>query len=322
LNNNLSLWRTIIRHGVYLCLLIGATTGLLSSGCRRLDKTYALPPIALDGARALAETEKFVALGPRVSGTAGAETAALYLWQRLRDMGIETEMDIFQDASPGGPYVFRNVLGHLPGSGTNWVILASHYDTKHGIATNFVGANDSGSSTGLLLELAQQLRTVNKLPTNILLAFLDGEECRVQYSPNDGLHGSRHLARTLVKDGRAKAVRAVIVIDMIGDRDLTLTIPRNITPALGGMAMRAATVENIRRKCRLLPTAILDDHQPFLDAGMPAVLLIDFEYGSSPGGNDYWHTSDDTLDKLSAESLQTVGRMVLHMLYEIMQMNS
>ena len=98
---------------------------------------------------------------------------------------------------------------------------------KHGIATNFVGANDSGSSTGLLLELAQQLRTVNKLPTNILLAFLDGEECRVQYSPNDGLHGSRHLARTLVKDGRAKAVRAVIVIDMIGHRDLTLTIPQH-----------------------------------------------------------------------------------------------
>lgn len=291
---------------------------LLHPGCRPPSKTCALPsPSTLKGSRALAETERFVALGPRVSGTAGTEKAALYLCRRLQEMGMEAELDVFRDPAPGGPVIFRNVLGRLPGAGTNWIVLVSHYDTKHGIAPDFAGANDSGSSTGLLLELGRQLGAAPACPANILLAFLDGEECRVRYGKHDGLHGSRRLAQTLVKDGRAQATRAVIVIDMIGDRDLTLTMPRNITPALGSLAMRAAAAENARHLCRLLPTAILDDHQPFLDAGIPAVLLIDFEYGSAPGANDYWHTPADALDKLSAASLQTVGRIVIRMLHDI-----
>ncbi len=300
---------------------------LLAAGCRPAPAPPARPgldPDILDGRSALAETEKFVALGPRVSGTAGAEKAALYLLERLQALGIEAEVDAFRDPAPGGPVVFRNVLGQIPGAGSNWVVLASHYDTKHGISPDFAGANDSGSSTGLLLELGRQLQLGRQLPAapalpaNILLAFLDGEECRVQYGKNDGLHGSRRLARTLVEDGRAKATSAVIVIDMIGDRDLTLTMPRNVNPKLAMAAMRAAAAENARQLCRLVPTAILDDHQPFLDAGMPAVVLIDFEFGSAPGANDYWHTPADSPDKLSAASLQTVGRIVIRMLHEAM----
>ena len=141
--------------------------------------------------------------------------------------------------------------------------------------------------------------------------FLDGEECRVAYGPRDGLHGSRHLARQLVEEGRAKDVRAVLVLDMVGDRDLTFTLPRNQTPALLRRLLAAARAENVRERCRLLPHDVLDDHEPFLRAGLPAALLMDFEYGRAPGLNDYWHTAEDRLDKLSAESLTIAGRVAV-----------
>lgn len=298
----------------------------LAAGCRPAPAPPAWPgldPNVLDGQSALAETEKFIALGPRISGTDGAEKAAAYLYQRLRALEIDAELDVFSDPAPGGPTTFRNVLGRIPGAGSNWVVIASHYDTKSGVSPDFTGANDSGSSTGLLLELGRQLRLERQLPTypdlpaSVLLAFLDGEECRERYGPHDGLHGSRRLARLLREDGRAGNTLAVIVLDMIGDRNLSVTMPRNVTPALGMLALRAAEEEGVRHLFKLWPQAILDDHQSFLDAGIPAVLLIDFEYGAAPGRNEHWHTPADTMDKLSPDSLRTVGRVTLRMLNEI-----
>jgi glutaminyl-peptide cyclotransferase len=195
----------------------------------------------------------------------------------------------------------------------DWLVLLSHFDTKSGIHTNFLGANDGGSSTGLLLELARFLREHPPASCNILFGFVDGEECRVNFGPNDGLHGSRRLATRLVAGKRA--VRAVILLDMIGDRDLGVTLPSNGSPDLTLLALECA------RECgaqdssfRLADGGILDDHQPFLDAGFPAVDLIDFAYGSAPGLNDYWHTPADTLDKLSPASLATVGRVATGMI--------
>ncbi len=200
---------------------------LLAAGCRPAPAPRARPgldPDILDGARAFAETERFVALGPRVSGTAGGEKAALYLRQRLQEMGIEAELDAFRDPAPGGPVVFRNVLGRLPGASTNWVVLVSHYDTKHGIAPDFAGANDSGSSTGLLLELGRQLRrgcqpplerqppSAPACPANILLAFLDGEECRVQYGKHDGLHGSRRWRKPCSKTVADPTIAVIVMV--------------------------------------------------------------------------------------------------------------
>jgi len=276
-----------------------------ATGIERFD------PDLVDGQRALAETAALVALGPREAGTPGAERAAAHIRSRLEAAGIEARIECFEDDVPGGRAVFRNVIGRLPGRGEGLIVLGSHYDTKSGMPEGFEGANDSGSSTGLLIELARVFREGPVVGPEIRWVFLDGEECRVAYGPRDGLHGSRHLARQLVEEGRAKDVRAVLVLDMVGDRDLTFTLPRNQTPALLRRLLAAARAENVRERCRLLPHDVLDDHEPFLRAGLPAALLMDFEYGRAPGLNDYWHTAEDRLDKLSAESLTMAGRVVV-----------
>lgn len=295
-----------------------ALAGWLAAGCGSGPAAGPPPPrrgvdpAAVDGERALAEVEALVALGLRDSGTPGAEAAAAHIRDRLQALGLAPAVDAFTDPTPRGEVVFRNVLADLPGTTADWVVIASHYDTMSGMAEGFEGANDSGSSTGLLLELARALAAAPRAGPRVRLAFLDGEERMVAYGPRDGLHGSRRLARAMAADGAR--VAAVIVIDMIGDRDLTVTIPRNVTPELVRAAFAAAVEEGVRDRFSLFGGEILDDHVPFLELGMPAVVLIDFEYGSAPGRNDYWHTADDTLDKLSADSMQTVGRVVVRML--------
>jgi glutaminyl-peptide cyclotransferase len=263
------------------------------------------------------EVASVVALGPRPSGSEGAARTAIHLAERLRAAGCTVETDAFEDATPTGPILFRNVIGRVAGSQPERIVLLSHYDTKAGISGDFVGANDSGSSTGLLLAMAPLLARRGPAGPELLLAFVDGEECQLTYSPRDGLHGSRRLAATLHTERREHPVSAVIVLDMIGDRDLTITIPRNSTSSLIQSAFAAATAEGARERFSLFPGEILDDHVPFLERGMPAIDLIDFHFGSAPGRNDYWHTDGDTLETLSPDSLQTMGRVVLHMLNAI-----
>ena len=273
-------------------------------------------PAAVSGAAALEEVRRFVALGPRDAGTPGAEQAAGYLFERLQALGVEAEIQEFQDASPLGEPTFRNVLGRIPGTSDRIVLLGSHYDTKVGIA-GFAGANDSGSSTGLLIELARALKANGPHPLEIRFAFFDGEECRVEYGPGDGFHGSEHLAAAMAADGSLSNTAAMILLDMVGDKDLTITIPRNGAPELIALAFEAARAEGTRKHFQLHPGQISDDHTAFFRRGVPAVNLIDFSYGSAPGKNDYWHTAEDALDKISAESLEIVGRVAARMVEEI-----
>jgi len=297
-------------------------------GCRPAPapKATIFRPIApriLDADNALAEARTLVALSPRNAGTPGARQAAGHLLLRLQAAGVQSTLDAFTDETPAGQITFWNVMGVIPAAGRRatkapWIFLGSHFDTKSGLGDGFEGANDSASSSGLLLELARVLQAAGPLPVNIGIAFFDGEECRQSYTAHDGLHGSVHAARALCLNQRVDQVRAVIILDMIGDRDLTVTIPRNSTSDLVSRVFRAAAAEKVRDKFALMAGAILDDHQPFLEAGMPAVDLIDFEYGSAPGRNDYWHTPQDTLDKLSAESLGIVGRVVIGVLNDLM----
>lgn len=273
--------------------------------------------VAVSGARALEEVRAFLEVGPRDAGTPGAERAANVLADRLRALGVEAEIQEFREPSPLGPEtVFRNVLGRIPGRTDRIVLLGSHYDTKAGIP-DFVGANDSGSSTGLLLELARAFAAAGPPELEIRFAFFDGEECRVEYGPTDGFHGSRHLARTMAADGSLSNVAAMILLDMVGDRDLTLTIPRNCTPWLVSLAFAAARAEGVRDRFQLYPYNVGDDHVAFFERGVPTLNLIDFAFGSAPGLNDYWHTPADTLDKLSAESLDFVGRVVARLVVDL-----
>ena len=276
----------------------------------------ARPRAAVSGEAALAEVRDVVALGNRDAGTEGAKKAAVYLFDRLRALGVEAEIQEFSEASPQGETVFRNVLGRIPGGDGRIVLLGSHYDTKAGIA-GFEGANDSGSSTGLLLELARAFKANGPHGAEIRFAFFDGEECMEHYGPQDGFHGSLHLAAAMAADGSLSNVAAMILLDMVGDKDLTITIPRNSTPWLTTLAFEAARAEGVRKHFGLYPQAVGDDHEAFFSRGVPAIDLIDFEFGSAPGKNDYWHTAEDSMDKLSAESLGIVGRVAARMVEAI-----
>ncbi|MBL7016410.1 MAG: M28 family peptidase [Kiritimatiellales bacterium] len=280
---------------------------LLLVGCGKVDST------GFDGTKAMAETEAVVAIRPRDAGTGGARRAAVHLEKKLAELGYQSTIDTFSEETPSGKMFFNNVLGRLPGKTKRLIVIGSHFDTKAGISPDFQGANDSGSSTGVLLELARVLSEKGPLETEFLIAFFDGEECRVEYSPTDGLHGSRRLARQIVEGGGAEHVEAVIILDMIGDKSLNVTVPRNSTRELVKDLFFAAHQQGVRPAFSLGKGSILDDHVPFMLAGLPAIDVIDFDYGSAPGLNDYWHTMEDSMDKLSAESMQTIGNTILQM---------
>ncbi|MEI6807537.1 MAG: M28 family metallopeptidase [bacterium] len=276
-------------------------------------------PASLNGLAVIEQVRRFLEVGPRDAGTPGAGRAAGYLLGELQRLGIRAEIDEFKEVTPAGRKVFRNVIGRIGRSGGKIIVLGSHYDTKSGIGAKFQGANDSGSSTGLLLELAAVLKTVPPQETEIMFAFFDGEECNVSYSRNDGLHGSRRLAQMLVESGASGNVAGVIVLDMVGDRDLTICIPHNSTPGLCSAVFAAAHEEGVRSKFSQSRSEVLDDHVPFFNAGMPALDIIDFSYGSAPELNDYWHTEADTIDKLSAKSLEEVGRVTIRLLNNLLE---
>lgn len=285
----------------------------LAAGCSNGARSPAVPGVRVDGQRALAEVEALLRLGPRDSGTEGAKRAAEHLRDRLAALGLATHIDEFEEETPAGPRTFRNVIGRLPGRGEGRIVLGSHFDTKAGMPEGFQGANDSGSSTGLLLELARVLAAGPETGPEIRFAFFDGEECRTEYGPRDGLHGSRRMAAELARLPHEPKVLGVIILDMVGDRDLSLTLPRNVSPPLLSLAFESAREEGIRNRFRLAEYPILDDHVPFLERGFPALVLIDFLYGPGSADNAYWHSAEDTLDKLSAESLEQVGRVTLRM---------
>ena len=173
---------------------------------------------------------------------------------------------------------------------------------------NFVGANDAGSGTGLLLELAHHLRGGKREGPSVWLVWLDGEEALQKWSATDSLYGSRHLAERWQKDGTTKKIRAFLLLDLVGDADLNIDRDSNSTPALLDVIQQAATRLGYQSHFFRREIAVEDDHRPFAAAGVPVADLIDFDYGY---GNAFWHTPEDTLDKLSPRSLEIVGNVVL-----------
>lgn len=268
----------------------------------------------VDGKRALANTREVVELGPRLSNTPGAHKAASYLHERARKLGWNARIDEWTEDTDAGPMTFRNVRATLPGRGREFIMLGSHFDTKYlPDIDHFQGANDSGSSTGLLLAL-MEIWAQNPPDITLECVFFDGEESRVAYTGNDGLHGSKRVAARLVKEGRTDRCRAMILMDMIGDRELNVTFPTGATASLVRRAFRIAEAQQTRKYFGYFRGDILDDHVPFLRAGIPAINFIDFEFGP---GNAYWHTGEDSMDKLSADSLEIVGNVVLALVDEL-----
>jgi Zn-dependent M28 family amino/carboxypeptidase len=245
--------------------------------------------------------ERLVAIGPRPAGSVAAERTRQYVIAELRRSSIETRVSTFEAATPHGKLRMANLIAVLPGKRSDVVMVAGHYDTKVFKDVRFVGANDGGSSTALLIELARALAARPREYTHWIV-FFDGEEARETWTATDSLYGSRHLAAELARQKRLP--RALIVADMIGDRDLLIRPEAASTGWLTDLVFASARTLGYGAHFRGDPLPVEDDHVPFLRAGVPATLLIDFDYPP-------WHTADDTLDKISAESLRIVGEVLL-----------
>ena len=257
---------------------------------------------------------------PRDAGTMRGRLAANWILDRVSRTGVDASLDKFRAPTPDGERPFANVIVEFPGMKTNaaWIVVMSHFDTMPNIGEGFQGANDGASTSGLLIALVRAIRRAGRQPENIALVWTDGEECRRSYGPNDGFQGSRRLAESY--RARNRAVKAAICLDMLGDKNLNITIPANTTPILKNIALAAAkrigAVSMIKAKDDI---AVKDDHSAFLEIGYPSIDLIDFDFGSAPGLNDWWHTSHDTLDKVSTASLLVSGRLTAEILNALQQ---
>jgi Zn-dependent M28 family amino/carboxypeptidase len=274
--------------------------------------------LRVDGARALRHVERLVAMGPRAAGSRQLEQTRQYIETQVAAVGLKAQRQPFRAATPGGPLPMANLLVKIPGSRGDTaplVLLSGHFDTKRFLDRNFVGANDGGSSTGLLLELTRVL-AARRPQLNVWIVFFDGEEAIGSWSDSDSLYGSRHLASTLQAQGELTRVRALINVDMVADRDLQLLDEDYSDRTLRRYAREAARAIGKPSLVMAESLAIEDDHVPFVRRGVSALNLIDFDYGPD---NRYWHTADDSLDKLSADSLSTVGRLVLEILRRLEQ---
>jgi len=254
-----------------------------------------------DGAAAFRHLERLVAIGPRPAGSAAGARARDYIAAELRRAGAKVRVEPFEADTPDGRLKMANVVGVVAGRRREVILIGGHYDTKAFRDVRFVGANDGGSSAAWLLELARALAAQPREYT-YWVAFFDGEEARGAWTPTDSLYGSRRMAADLARRGQLP--KAVIVADMIGDRDLNIRRESASTPWLTDLVWESA--RRLGQTIHFLPEAMAveDDHAPFLSAGVPAALLIDFDFPA-------WHTAGDTLDKVSARSLQVVGDVVL-----------
>ena len=270
------------------------------------------PPPTIDSARAFQYVKEIVAFGPRPIGSGNHRKVEDYITSHLK--GDAVENDTFTADTPEGKFPVHNIIAKFPGTKDGIIVIASHYDTNYPLRnTSYVGANDGGSSSALLLEFANQLRGKTREGYSVWLVWDDAEEGIKPDSEvaflDDSLYGIRHLAEKWEADGTLKKVKAFLLADMVGDADLNIDRDTNSTPWLEDVVYEAATRLGYQSHffARTLP-GVSDDHIPFVKRGVPSADLIDFNYGY----NDvFWHTPQDTVDKLSPKSLEIVGGTML-----------
>ena len=258
------------------------------------------------GTDALALTAKAVAFGPRHSGSPAMAKQRAWIKQTLAASGCTLSTDAFTAPTPDGPVAFENLLCRFPGHSGKTLAVTGHYDTKK--MANFLGANDGGSSTGFLLELAATLKGRPR-QDDVLLVFFDGEEAVRDWTDTDSIYGSRHLATKWQQDGTLPKIKALLNVDMIGDKNFRLVWEENSSPSLRNLVWGAADSLGYSAAFPRRGGPVADDHMPFLLAGVKALDLIDFDSQST-----FWHTTQDTLDKLSAKSFDILGVVLLRSL--------
>ena len=261
------------------------------------------------GDRAFADVKAMVDMGPRPAASAALEQTRQYIITEVQKAGWTIEKQEFDDDTPRGKIHFCNLIARYGGDTTTQeAIVCSHYDTKWFETIRFVGASDGGSSTGALIELARTLARDPGLARKVELVFFDGEEAFVHFTDTDGLYGSRHYAAALRDSGRYKQFKFAVLWDMMGPKNLIITLPPDSPPALAKGVLTAADALKMRQHFTILQGSMYDDHVPLNRiAEIPSIDLIDFDYPP-------WHTADDTLDKLAPESLKVVGAVTLYYL--------
>jgi glutaminyl-peptide cyclotransferase len=263
------------------------------------------------GTEAFGFTRQAVNLGPRQDGSPAIARLRTLIKQQLATRGCEMIPDHFTAQTPDGPVAMENIIAKFPGKSGKAIAITGHYDTKK--MANFVGANDGGSSTGELLELATVLQGEPRVD-DVYLVFFDGEEAFHEWTDTDSLYGSRHLAEKWAGDGTNRRLKALINVDMMGDKNLRLIYDSNSAASVRKLIWDAADSLGYAAAFPRQPSGIDDDHIPFIKAGVRAVDLIDFE-----SQNTFWHTPQDTLDKLDPHSFEVIGAVVLKSIQELEQ---
>jgi len=307
------------------CVLFAAALAALA--CDRDKQTIEVqPPAALDPAhqtptfppdsgplptidanRAMQYTKEIVKLGPRPLGSANHKKVEDYITSHLKADVVED--DAFTADTPEGKFPVRNIVAKFPGTRDGILVIASHYDTNYPLRnTSYIGANDGASSSALLLEIANQLRGKKLEGYGVWLVWDDAEEAMKSWTDADSLYGIRHLAQKWQDDGTLKRIKAFLLADMIGDADLNIDHDQNSTPWLEEVVYQAATRLGYQSHFFARQNQVSDDHLPFMQRGVPCADLIDFDYGYD---NVFWHTPQDTVDKLSPKSLEIVGSTIL-----------
>ncbi len=275
-------------------------------------KTGVTPqPVPADALKINAEkawqyNKEVVAFGSRPVGSQGHEKLEAYLKAKLKNDNLE--VDEFPIDSPAGKFTGRNYIAKFPGKKDGIIVIAGHYDTVYNLPKAFVGANDGGSSTALPLAIADVLRGRENDGYSIWLLWTDAEEAFEKWSNTDSLYGTKALAAKWQQDGTAKKIKAFILVDMIGDKDLDIDEDSNSTPWLRKVVYQAASDLGEQSHFFVRSNTIEDDHLPFARIGVPVVDVIDIDYGYN---NSLHHSVEDTLDKESEKSLEIVGNTVL-----------
>jgi len=282
------------------CFLLALLAVVLLAGNAHAQATF-------NGARALAYTREFVSIGPRWIGSPGHAKAEAYIKKQFEHDQLEE--DTFTATTPEGPMQMHNFIVRFPGKKDGVIVVATHYETNYPLRNiNFVGANDGGATTGLLIELANHLRGKTLDGYSVWLVFFDGEEAVQEWSHSDSLYGSRHLAAKWQNDGTLKRIKAFLLADMIGDKNLDIERDLNSTLWVEDVVLKAATRLGYQSFFFKKTEAVEDDHLPFVQRGVPSADVIDLDYGPN---NSYHHTAQDSMDKLSAKSLTISGNVFL-----------
>jgi Zn-dependent M28 family amino/carboxypeptidase len=261
------------------------------------------------GASALDHAKAAVAFGPRPAGSEPVKKLQAYIMEHTRVAGAQITEDSFVAKTPRGDVPMKNIIVKFPGTSGRAIAITGHFDTKYFPGRHFVGANDGASSTGLLIELAHALAG-EKRTDDVYLVFFDGEEAFGDWTATDSVYGSRHLAEKWRMDGGLRKLKALINVDMVGDKSLDILQDTNSDANLRRVVWKVAADLGYQAYFTNQTEPMDDDHMPFARLGVPVLDIIDFDYGP-------WHKDEDTLDKISAQSLEIVGSVVLESIHRL-----